>query len=65
MICSGAIPMGYPENSNARYLIDDGVPDYDDIPPWYKGNAEVKEKNIKLKQRMIIAKQKKERKSGK
>ncbi|OAD19450.1 Cupin 2 conserved barrel domain protein [Candidatus Thiomargarita nelsonii] len=33
IICSGAIPMGYPKNPNARYLIDDGIPDYDDIPP--------------------------------
>jgi len=59
IICSGAIPMGYPKNPNARYLIDDGVPDYDDIPPWYQGNIEVMKKNTKLKQRMSNTKQKK------
>ncbi len=52
IICSGAVPMGYPNNPNARYLIDDGMPDYDDIPPWYTGNKEVLERNIRLKERM-------------
>lgn len=51
VICSGGIPQGYPNNPNARYLIDDGVPDYDDIPPWYKGDPEVAEKNRRLKAR--------------
>lgn len=51
VICSGGVPQGYPNNPNARYLIDDGVPDYDDIPPWYQGNAEVAAKNRTLKQR--------------
>ena len=26
VICSGAIPLGYPKEANARYLIDDGIP---------------------------------------
>ncbi len=51
-ICAGAVPMGYPKNPNARYLIDDGIPDYDDIPPWYAGNEDVIKRNNRLKQRM-------------
>ena len=58
VIASGAIPMGYPKNPNARYLIDDGMPDYDDIPPWYKGDKSVVEKNEKLKKRMSDSKSK-------
>jgi Cupin domain len=52
VICAGAVPAGYPKNSNARYLIDDGIPDYDDIPLWYSGNTDAKERNEKLKDRM-------------
>lgn len=55
-ICAGGVAAGYPQDSNARYLIDDGIPDYDDIPPWYQGNAEVAERNACLKERMLKAK---------
>jgi uncharacterized protein YjlB len=51
-ICAGAVPMGYPKDSNARYLIDDGMPDYDDIPLWYKDNPNAAAKNADLKERM-------------
>lgn len=52
-ICCGGIPLGYPQNPNARYLIDDGVPDYQDIPPWHNGSPEVIEKNRLLQQRYL------------
>jgi hypothetical protein len=55
IICSGGVPQGYPDNPQARYLIDDGVPDYNDIPPWYRGNPEVAEKNSQLQQRQMKA----------
>lgn len=51
IICSGGIPQGYPENPNARYLIDDGIPNYNDIPPWYRGDLKVAERNKQLRQR--------------
>jgi mannose-6-phosphate isomerase-like protein (cupin superfamily) len=63
VICTGGVAEGYPENPNARYLIDDGIPDYDDIPPWYVGNAKIRDRNIKLKERMLRALQKKEKES--
>ena len=52
VICAGGIPAGYPKNPNARYLIDDGVPYYDDIPPWYEGNHMIIKKNSELALRM-------------
>jgi mannose-6-phosphate isomerase-like protein (cupin superfamily) len=52
VICCGGVPMGYPENPRARYMIDDGIPDYDDIPPWYRDNPEVMARNQQLKARM-------------
>lgn len=52
VLCAGAVAAGYPKDPNARFLIDDGIPDFDDIPPWYAGNAEVKRKNEEMKARM-------------
>jgi quercetin dioxygenase-like cupin family protein len=60
VICSGAVPMGFPKNPNSRYMIDDGIPYYDDIPPWYEGQDEIARKNQNLKQRMIKARMKRE-----
>lgn len=53
VICAGAVPAGYPKQSTARYLIDDGVPDYDDIPPWYAGDPQVAQGNARLKERYL------------
>lgn len=52
VVCAGGVAEGYPHNPNSRYLIDDGIADYDDIPPWYAGNSEVAERNSRLKERM-------------
>ncbi len=51
-ICTGSSVEGYPKNPNARYQIDDGVPDYNDIPPWYKDDEAVKLRNDVLQKRM-------------
>ena len=53
IICAGAVPAGYPKDPGARYLIDDGVPDYDDIPPWCAGDPEVERRNAALKARYL------------
>lgn len=57
VICAGGVAEGYPEKPNARYLIDDGIPDYDDIPPWYQGNSEIIARNTELKARMLKSQQ--------
>jgi len=51
-ICAGGIPCGYPKNENARYLIDDGIPYYDDLPPWAQDDPQAQERNRNLAQRM-------------
>jgi mannose-6-phosphate isomerase-like protein (cupin superfamily) len=53
IICAGGVPAGYPKHPEARYLIDDGVPDYNDIPPWYEGEPEVLANNLRLKERYL------------
>ncbi|MEM9538890.1 MAG: cupin domain-containing protein [Cyanobacteria bacterium P01_E01_bin.42] len=60
VICTGGVAEGYPENPNARYLIDDGIPDYDDLPPWCADNPEIRDRNAQLKERMKRALEKKE-----
>lgn len=52
VICAGAVKGAFPKDPGARYLIDDGVPDYDDIPAWAAGKPEVVQKNAELKARM-------------
>ncbi len=52
VICTGGVPMGFPKNPNSRYMIDDGIPHYDDIPAWYRGREDVAEKNKSLQERM-------------
>lgn len=63
VICAGAVPMGYPQNPGSRYMIDDGIPDYNDIPPWYRGREDIVARNNKLKERMEAARRKREAKS--
>lgn len=42
-ICVGGIPVkDYPKKLESKTLIDDGKPDYDEPPIWYKNDEEVK-----------------------
>jgi len=52
VVCAGGIPMRYPKEPGARYLIDDGIPHYDEVPPWYAGDEEIISRNRTLKERM-------------
>ncbi|MGB3508152.1 MAG: cupin domain-containing protein [Microcoleaceae cyanobacterium] len=61
VICAGGVAKNYPKNSNSRYLIDDGIPDYDDIPYWYQDNPDIIAKNAVLKERMLKAQAKQKR----
>ena len=61
MICAGAVPAGYPKEPGSRYMIDDGIPDYDDVPPWYEGDAAIAQRNAQLKERMRHAQEKRQR----
>ena len=57
VVCAGGVAAGFPRNPDARYLIDDGIPDYDDMPPWYAGRADVQVRNAELKSRMERARE--------
>jgi len=59
VICCGGVPQGYPRNPRARYLIDDGIPNYQDIPSWFKGDQKVIEKNALLHKRFLKSREKK------
>ena len=65
VICAGAIPAGFPKHPGSRYLIDDGIPDYDDIPPWYQGDQTVAENNARLRSRMLAARHRRAEKNKK
>lgn len=48
--CVGGIPdEGFPRKENSRALFDDGIPFFDELPPWYEGNEKVRELNQKLR----------------
>lgn len=41
-VCTGGIPgKGYPKLSTSKTLINDGIPDFDAPPPWYKNDEKV------------------------
>ncbi|MBD2256958.1 cupin domain-containing protein [Pseudanabaena sp. FACHB-2040] len=64
VVCTGGVPAGYPKSANARYLIDDGIPHYDDVPPWYADDPAIAERNANLQARMLKAQQKREKKDA-
>ena len=46
----GALPIkGFPKNPKNNSLIDDGIPDWDHLPPWYEGNNKIIELNKKIR----------------
>jgi CRP-like cAMP-binding protein len=46
----GALPAkGFPRRANSKTLIDDGIPDWENLPPWCEGNEKVIELNKKIR----------------
>ena len=47
----GALPAeGYPKKKNNHgSLIDDGIPDWETLPPWYRGSKKIIELNKKIR----------------
>lgn len=58
VLCAGGVPAGFPRDPAARYFIDDGIPHYDDVPPWYAGDEAVARRNAELRERMLRARAK-------
>ena len=49
-IIVGGIPkIGYSRYKGSSSLIDDGIPDWENLPPWCEGNEKIIEINKKLK----------------
>ena len=49
-ICAGAVKNEkYPDDKTKNTLINDGIPDFDNLPPWYVGNTKIAELNKRLK----------------
>ena len=49
-ICAGAVKSEkYPNDKTKKTLINDGIPDFDNLPPWYQGNTKIEELNKRLK----------------
>ncbi len=46
----GAVPAkGFPREEDSNSLIDDGLPDWETLPPWYEGNEKIKALNEKIR----------------
>jgi mannose-6-phosphate isomerase-like protein (cupin superfamily) len=46
----GGLPVkGFPKNPKNNSLIDDGIPDWDHLPPWCEGNNKIIELNKKIR----------------
>ena len=46
----GALPVKrFPKNPKNNSLIDDGIPDWDHLPPWCEGNNKIIELNKKIR----------------
>lgn len=52
VLVAGGTSSGWPRDPGARYLIDDGRPDYGTLPPWYAGREDVANRNRELAERM-------------
>jgi len=49
LIVGGLPAEGYPKNPKNSTLIDDGIPDWDHLPPWCEGNEKIIELNKKIR----------------
>lgn len=49
IVVGGIAKGGYPRYKGSRTLIDDGIPDWDNLPPWCVGNEKIAKINERLK----------------
>ena len=49
IIVGGVSKVGYSRYQGSSSLIDDGIPDWGNLPPWCEGNEKIVEINKKLK----------------
>ena len=49
IIVGGVAKSGYPKYKGSKTLIDDGIPDWENLPPWCIGNEKIAKINQRLK----------------
>ena len=49
IIVGGVAKVGYSRYKGSSSLIDDGIPDWENLPPWCEGNEKIVEINKKIK----------------
>ncbi|MFQ6607936.1 MAG: cupin domain-containing protein [Fidelibacterota bacterium] len=49
LLCAGAVESNLALDPNSKYLYSDGRPDWENLPPWYKGNKKIKELNKQIR----------------
>ncbi len=59
VLCVGGATKGYPRDSDSRMLIDDGLPLFDELPPWVAGKDSIKAYNARLKEKYLRRRQNK------
>lgn len=47
----GGVPAGFKTKGASSTLINDGIPDWEALPPWYEGNEKIRAYNQQLRQR--------------
>jgi len=63
VLCMGGVTKGYPQDSESRMLIDDGLPFFDELPPWVAGNESIKAYNARLKEKYLRRQQNQSKRS--
>ncbi|MBH31759.1 MAG: hypothetical protein CMG71_07210 [Candidatus Marinimicrobia bacterium] len=48
IVVGGVAKSGYPRYKGSKTLIDDGVPDWENLPPWCEGNETILKINERL-----------------
>ena len=49
IVVGGVAKSGYPKYNGSKTLIDDGVPDWENLPPWCVGNETIAKINERLR----------------
>lgn len=52
MLVAGAVGSGWPRHPGSRTLIDDGIPDFESLPPWVEDEEAARATNAKIAARM-------------
>jgi len=47
----GGVPSGFKTKGTSSTLINDGIPDWEALPPWYEGNEKIRAYNQQLRRR--------------